>query len=140
VTSSRQRLLRWAGGIMVVLGAGHLSLVAFTAWTDLTGWVARGVWAAVPLALTDTGDRTVASLRNDVTFWAGPGSFAVPLVLLGGLTWHLAGRGVAVPAALGWGVAAWCAVGGVLLEPSPFFAGTVAGVLVVLAARKPTTD
>jgi len=78
----------------------------------------------------------VASLRNEVTFWAGPGSFAVPLILLGCLVWHLAGRGVRVPAWVGWALAAWCLVGGVLLVPSPYFAGTVAGALVVLGARR----
>ncbi|GAA2771172.1 DUF6463 family protein [Nonomuraea dietziae] len=132
---SRKRLLRWASGIMLVLGAGHLSLLALTAWESITGWVDRGVWAAVPLMLAD-GAETVESFRNSVTFWAGPGSFAVPLILLGCLTWHLAGRGVAVPAGIGWGLAAWCALGGVLLVPSPYFAGVIAGALVIVAARK----
>ncbi|WP_440101993.1 hypothetical protein [Streptosporangium sp. H16] len=134
---SGKRLLRWASGIMLVLGAGHLSLLALFAREDVTGWAGRGMWAAVPLVLTDGGaGKTAESLRNEVTFWAGPGSFAVPLVLLGCLTWHLAGRGVAVPAGIGWGLAAWCALGGVLLVPSPFFAGTIAGALVILAARR----
>ncbi|MFJ8076470.1 hypothetical protein ACIQ7Q_21610 [Streptomyces sp. NPDC096176] len=131
-----KQLLRWASGIMFVLGAGHLLLLALISWGDITGWVDRGVWAAVPLALTDSGaDPTAESLQNEVTFWAGPGSFAAPLILLGCLTWHLAGRGVAVPAGVGLGLAAWCLVGGVLLVPSPYFAGTVSGVLVILAAR-----
>ncbi|MFD7626969.1 hypothetical protein ACFV7Q_13210 [Streptomyces sp. NPDC059851] len=132
-----KRLVRWASGILIGLGVGHLSLLAFAAREDIAGWADRGVWAAVPLALTDgAADPTVESLQNGVTFWAGPGSFAVPLVLLGCLMWHLAGRGVAVPAGIGWGLAAWCTVGGVLLVPSPYFAGTVAGALVVLAARR----
>ncbi|MFE3453914.1 DUF6463 family protein [Nonomuraea sp. NPDC059194] len=135
--NSGKRLLRWASGIMIVLGSGHLFLLALTAWQDITGWVRRGMWAAVPLALGDGGAvQTVESLQNKVTFWGGPGSFAVPLILLGCLTWHLAGRGVAVPAGIGWGVAAWCALGGVLLVPSPFFAGVVAGALIIVAARK----
>ncbi|MFD1930130.1 MULTISPECIES: DUF6463 family protein [Nonomuraea] len=134
---SRKRLLRWASGIMLVLGAGHLSLLALVAREDVAGWVDRGMWAAVPLALADGGAvRTAGALQNEVTFWAGPGSFAVPLILLGCLTWHLAGRGVAVPAGIGWGLAAWCALGGVLLVPSPFFAGVVAGAFIVVAARK----
>ncbi|MBN6054775.1 hypothetical protein JYK22_22750, partial [Nonomuraea sp. RK-328] len=132
---SRKRLLRWASGIMLVLGVGHLSLLAMSSWKDVTGWVDRGIWAAVPLELS-AGARTAASLQNAVTFWGGPGSFAVPLILLGCLIWHLAGRGVAVPAWIGWALAAWCVLGGVLLVPSPYFAGTVAGLLVVLAARK----
>ncbi|WP_040772678.1 DUF6463 family protein [Nocardia pneumoniae] len=135
--NSGKRLLRWASGIMVVLGTGHLALLALAAWDEITGWMDQGLWAAVPLTLTD-GDavQTVESLESRVTFWAGPGSFAVPLILLGLLTWHLAGRGVALPAGIGWGIAAWCAVGGVLLVPSPFFVGIIPGVLIVLAARK----
>jgi len=134
---SSKRLLRWASGIMLVLGAGHLLLLTLFAWEDVTGWGDRGVWAAVPLALTGSGaERTVESLQNEVTFWAGPGSFAVPLILLGCLTWHLAGRSVVVPAGLGWGLAAWCFVGGVLLVPSPYFAGVVAGALIVLARHR----
>lgn len=121
--------LRWASGIMVALGAGHLALIGTLAWTDFAGWVDRGVWAAVPLL-----DET----RNGLAFWAGPGSFGVPLVLLGCLTWHLAGRGTPPPAWLGWAVAVWCAVGGLLLMPSPFVAGVVAGALIVAAAREVT--
>ncbi|MEQ4720664.1 DUF6463 family protein [Nonomuraea sp. B19D2] len=132
-----KRLLRWASGIMLVLGTGHLSLLALIAWEDITGWLDRGMWAAVPLVLTDGGAvQTVESLQNDVIFWGGPGSFAVPLILLGCLTWHLAGRGVAVPAGLGWGLATWCALGGVLLVPSPFFAGVIPGALIILAAQR----
>jgi hypothetical protein len=121
---------------MIVLGTGHLCLLALTAWSGVAGWVDRGMWAAVPLALAGESGRTVDALQNKVTFWAGPASFAVPLILLGCLIWHLAGRAVAVPAALGWAQAAWCLLGGVLLVPSPFFAGTVAGMLIVVAARK----
>lgn len=137
MTNSRKRMLRWASGIMLVLGAGHLSLLALVAGEGIAGWADRGMWAAVRLALAD-GDavQTAESFRNTVTFWAGPGSFAVPLVLLGCLTWHLAGRGVAVPAGIGWGVTTWCALGGVLLVPSPFFAGVISGALIILAARK----
>jgi hypothetical protein len=135
--NSRKRLLRWASGIMLVLGTGHLSLVALVAQEEVTGWADRGMWAAVPLALTDGGAaQAMESLQNKVTFWAGPGSFAVPLILLGCLTWHLAGRGVALPAGIGWGLATWCALGGVLLVPSPFFAGIISGALIIVAARK----
>ncbi|GAA2395653.1 DUF6463 family protein [Nonomuraea africana] len=135
--NSRKRLLRWASGIMLVLGIGHLSLLALVDWEAITGWVDRGMWAAVPLVLTDGGAvEPVESLQNKITFWAGPGGFSVPLVLLGGLTWHLAGRRVAVPAWIGWGLATWCVLGGVLLVPSPYFAGVVSGALIILAARK----
>lgn len=126
--------LRWAAGIMIVLGAGHLVLLVVLAGDQLAGWVDRGVWAAVPLF--DLGTQpTVKSLQNKDVFWSGPGGFAVPLIVLGCLVWHLAGRGVAVPAAFGWALAIWSAVSGVLLVPSPFFVATIAGVLIISAAR-----
>ncbi|MFD0887740.1 DUF6463 family protein [Streptosporangium algeriense] len=135
--NSRKRMLRWASGIMIVLGAGHLSVVVLTGWAQVADWARRGLWAAVPF-FGAGGDavQPLETLRDKAVFWAGPGSFAVPLILLGCLTWHLAGRGVAVPAGIGWGVAVWSVLGGVLLVPSPFFAGAVAGTLIVLAARK----
>ncbi|WP_410790076.1 DUF6463 family protein [Kribbella sp. C-35] len=131
------RMLRWAGGIMLALGTGHLLLSAVFAREQITGWVDRGVWAAVPLALTAIGtDQTAESLQNQATFWAAPGSFAVPLILLGGLTWHLAGRGVALPPWIGWALAVWCLLAGILLVPSPYFAGIISGALIITANRK----
>lgn len=131
-------LLRWAAGILVVLGVGHLLLTALATWSDVVGWADRGGWAAVPLTMAGwEAGPTAASLQNKLAFWAGPASFAVPLILLGALIWHLAGHGTRVPAAIGWALAAWCTVAGILLVPSPFFAGTVAGLLIVLAARGP---
>ena len=128
-------LLRWASGIMFVLGAGHLLFGAVIARDSFVGWADRGGWAAVPLTSVGGDQSTVESLRNGVAFWAGPGSFAVPLILLSCLIWHLAGRGVTVPAAIGWALAAWCLLGGILLVPSPYFAGVVAGALIIRAAR-----
>ncbi|MCP3804841.1 DUF6463 family protein [Allokutzneria sp. A3M-2-11 16] len=122
------RLLRWASGIMIFIGAGHLVLLVLLSGDDVARWGAEGLWAAVPLLGGD--------LRNAVTFWGGPGSFSVPQILLGCLIWHLAGRGVTVPAGIGWAYAAWCVLGGVLLVPSPFFVGVVPGALIVLAARR----
>ncbi|GAA0939969.1 DUF6463 family protein [Nonomuraea longicatena] len=129
------RLLRWAGAVLIALGAGHLSLLLLMSWDGVAGWARRGLWAAVPLTF-DTGGQPASAIRDTLVFWAGPGSFAVPLILLGALIWRLAGRGTPVPAWLGWALAAWCALGGVLLVPSPYFAGSAAGLLVVLAARR----
>ncbi len=128
--------LRWGSGIMIVLGVGHLTLLALMDGAAIAAWAERGLWAAVPLDLAGGAEPTAAQLQNSLTFWAGPGSFSVPLVLLGALVWHLAGRGVPVPAWVGWGTAAWCVVGGVLLVPSPYFLGAVAGLLIVLGARR----
>jgi hypothetical protein len=142
MTNSRTRLLRWASGIIVTLGAGHLALLTFATWAEMAGWAGQGLWAAVPLDFAGGGaGQAMESLRSKITFWAGPGGFAVPLIILGALIWHLAGREVRVPAGVGWALGAWCLVGGVLLVPSPFFAGVVSGVLIIVAARKgPAVD
>jgi hypothetical protein len=124
-------LLRWAGGISIALGVGHLAVVTLTAGQHFGEWVDRGVWAAVPFL-----DRGAASAEDAATFWAGPGGFAVPQILLGYLVWHLARRGTPVPAGIGWALAAWGLLNGVLLGPSPFFACLVPGALIVLAGRK----
>lgn len=120
---------------MIALGTGHLILVVLAGRENIGDWVDRGLWAAVPF-LGQGGPPTVESLGSAVTFWAGPGGFALPLILLGRLIWHLGERGVTVPAGIGWGLTAWCVLDGVLLGPSPFFAMIVPGVLLVLAARK----
>ena len=127
------RLVRIAGAVLVALGAGHLALAAVLTRATLLGWAADGVWAAVPLL----PGAAPAGARDALAFWGGAGGFAVPLVILGLLLRHLAGRGVRVPAFVGWTVAVWCLVGAVLLVPSPFAVGVVAGMLVVLAARRP---
>ncbi|GII62697.1 hypothetical protein Skr01_27820 [Sphaerisporangium krabiense] len=134
--NSAKRLLHWASGIMVVLGTGHLALASLLTRQQITGWAERGLWATVPLLPTKEGAvQAVESLQSKAAFWGGPGCFSVPLILLGCLIWHLAGRGTALPARIGWALAAWGAVGGVLLVPSPFFALTASGVLIILAAR-----
>lgn len=126
--------LKLAGGILIALGVGHLVLAVVLSAGSIAGWADRGLWAAVPL-LPGGDQATVASVRNTAVFWAGPGSFAVPLTLLGLLIRHLAGRGAAVPVWLGWALAAWCLIGGVLLVPSPYFAGVIAGALIISAHR-----
>lgn len=132
-------MLRLASGILMFLGAGHLVLTAYLTRATTASWAAQAFWAAVPLRL-EPAARTADALRNVAAFWAGPGSFSVPLFLLGAWIWHLAGRGVAPPSALGWGVTVWCVVGGILLVPSPFFVGALAGVLLVLAAHRAPHD
>ncbi|MER7078565.1 hypothetical protein SAMN02982929_01201 [Saccharopolyspora kobensis] len=132
--NTRKRLLRWASAIMLVLGAGHLSLIALISSAQFTDWLYQGLWATVPLADIGTAP-TVEALQDKVAFWGGPGSFAVPLILLACLIWHLAGRGASVPAGIGWALLVWCTLAGIVLVPSPYFAGTIAGALIVLATR-----
>jgi hypothetical protein len=126
------RALHWASGIMLALGIGHLGLGIIIDRALVAGWLRDGLWATVPLL----PDRTIDSLETTTAFWAGWGSFSVPLILLAGLIWHLAQQGIAVPSWVGWGIVVWTVIGGLMLVPSPFFLGAIPGALVVVAARR----
>lgn len=127
----RRRLVRTASAIWMTLGVGHLTLAVLIDRTRVADWLDEGLWAAVPLGAAET----VEAQANATAFWGGVGSFAVPLAVLSGLLWRLAGREVPVPAWVGWTMAGWCALGGVLLVPSPYFVGMIPGLLIVLASR-----
>ncbi|GAA3029290.1 hypothetical protein LV79_003471 [Actinokineospora globicatena] len=129
--TSPARGLLVASGILVVLGIGHAALVPVVAWPSVSGWVRDGLWSVVPFL-----DGAEPSAET-ATFWSGPGGFSAPLVLLGGLIWHLGRLGVRVPAVIGWVLIGWGLVAGVLLGPSPFFLIAVAGLLVVTTGRRP---
>jgi hypothetical protein len=132
-TSRARTTVRVAAGILVTLGVGHLALTGAVAGARMAGWVESGLWGAVPLRLgADPGE---TALRDSAAFWSGLGSFAVPLVTLGLLLWWLSGRGIVPPAFVGWTLAAWFVVGGVVLVPSPMVVGALAGLLLVVAAR-----
>ncbi len=126
------RLLRWAAAILMTLSIGHLLVSLLIDGSRAAEWVREGLWATVPLM----PEQTVDSQATVAAFWGGFGSFGVPLALLAGLVWHLAGRGVPVPAWVGWAIAGWCVLGGVMLVPSPYFVGVVPGALIVVAAGR----
>lgn len=70
-------------------------------------------------------------------FWFSPGSFGVPLALLGSLVTWSAWRGHPVPGAIGWGLVAWAVLLGLLTGVD---AGGVAllliGVLIGVGGRR----
>ena len=117
------------------LGVGHVVTVAIVTREAIASWFAQGLWSSVPIGVTGAPAEALSG-SGAVAFWAGPASFAVPLFLLGLLFWRLAGQGVRVPAVIGWVLAIWCLVCAVILSPSPFYLGIVAGVLVIVAASR----
>ncbi|PSL01022.1 hypothetical protein CLV63_101501 [Murinocardiopsis flavida] len=64
-------------------------------------------------------------------FWALPGGFVVPLVLLGLLVARMGWRGERAPAYVGWAVGGWAAACALLIGPSGFLLGFVPAVLLV---------
>ncbi|MCO1654087.1 DUF6463 family protein [Pseudonocardia humida] len=120
------------GGLCAVCG-GVLHTVA-------SALMRRDVWAQVfdeGFFNTVTLDPSPERLAVAEAFWLTPGSFGVPLLLLGSLVTRLARRGERVPGWLGWGVAAWAVLLGML---GGFDLGTsillLIGGLLVAGARK----
>ncbi|MCX5130260.1 DUF6463 family protein [Streptomyces sp. NBC_00347] len=123
-TSPRARTLTlWAGRTTVSIGVLHTALFAVKAQPEWAGWLSGDLHGADPAT-------HVESLR---LFWALPGGFAVPLILLGLLLSHMARTNQEVPRYTGWVLAAWVALAAWILEPSGFPLGLIPAALLILA-------
>jgi Family of unknown function (DUF6463) len=128
----RIQKLTMSGGLLAVFG-GILHLVAATL-------MRRDAWDQIldeGFVNTVTLDPSADELAVAEAYWFAPGSFGVPLLLLGGLVAWLAWRGQRVPGWLGCGVVAWAVLLGLL---GGFDGGTILilliGVLVVAGDRQ----
>jgi hypothetical protein len=131
-TKPRIRRLTLSGGVLAVF-AGILHLIA-------ASLMRRDAWNQIfddGFVNTVTLDPSADELAVAEAYWFSPGSFGVPLLLLGGLVAWLAWRGQRVPGLLGWGVVAWAVLLGLL---GGFDAGTMIilliGVLLVAGDRQ----
>ena len=120
----------WGG--LCAVGGGLLH-------TAVSALMRRDVWAQIvdegfvnTVSLDPSPDRLAVA----EAFWFSPGSFGVPLVLLGALVTRSARRGEPVPGWLGGAVAAWAVLLGLL---GGFDLGTftllLIGALLVAGAR-----
>lgn len=126
---NRSRLTRAAGWISVAFGVIHVVVSPLDnkdVWSDIFD---QGPWQTISL------DVTADNLAYSEAFWVAPGSFGVPVLLLGAFMLWTAKRGERVPAPFGWAMTAWGAVLCALLPASPAWALLLVGVLLVLAAR-----
>lgn len=128
-----------AAAILMVLGAGHLALLVLFDGPAMQRWFDHGLWAAVPLELGPEPELSVEALTNTTVFWSGVGGFAFPTFVLGAVLWSLARRGITPGAWVGYLLTAWWAIFAVLLVPSPAILGVVAGLLLIVAARRATS-
>jgi hypothetical protein len=124
-----RNLSAWGGLLAVCGGVFHTVVAALMRQEVWAQIVDEGFLSTVPLY--PSADR----LPMAEAFWFSPGSFGVPLLLLGSLVTWLTRRGERVPGWLGWGVAVWAVLLGLL---SGFDAGTMIllliGVLLVVGA------
>ena len=130
------RRLTLCGGLLAMTGGVvHVGVAAL---------MRRDVWSQVMdegFVNTVTLDPSAERVPVAEAFWFSPGSFGVPLLLLGALVTWQARHDLRVPGALGWGVVAWAVLLGVL---SGFDAGTMTilliGGLLVAGDRHSPTD
>jgi hypothetical protein len=98
----------WGGVLAVCGGLFHTvatPLMRYEVWAQI---VDEGFFNTV--TLNPSPDRLAVA----EAFWFSPGSFGVPVLLLGSLVTWLTRRGVRVPGWLGCGVAAWAVLLGLL--------------------------
>lgn len=118
----------WAGRSTVVIGVVHIAFLAVKTWSRWGDWLGGELHGTA--AIEDPAN--AASLSG---FWALPGSFAVPLILLGLLVTRMARTGQEIPRHLGWSLGAWVLLCAWILEPSGFLLGLVPVTLLLLARR-----
>ena len=132
MSTDRSRYARWAGWIMVVQGGAHIALLGSAARVHMSDWLHGVVWANPGPKPHDPGEVT----QGAAYFWAGPGSFGVPVLLTGALIVWLSRRHLPVPAFVGWGYAAWGLVCAAIAGPgTPFLTAVVPAGLIVAAGR-----
>ncbi len=124
----RDRRVTWAGRILVVFGTGHLvGALALTVHDHGRRWFSAQLWR-LDEGILDMSPAMAA-------FWLTTGSFAAPLILCGAMVLWLDRQGVAPPRFVAWMLVAWSAVVAVIVEPAPWVLLTLAGGLLLAAAR-----
>ena len=104
-------MIRWAGRLIVLVGAGHL-LVALVLYArpHVGAWFRGELWGEDLAAMSPAG----------AALWLTVDSFAVPLILVGLTVLWLDRQGIAPPAFLAWTVGIWAVVEAVeSFGPSP---------------------
>jgi hypothetical protein len=128
IDAAQDRKVRWAGRILVVVGTGHLlGAFALTVRDHAHRWFSAELWR-LDEGILDMSPAMAA-------FWLTTGSFGVPLILLGALVLWLDRQGIAPPRFVAWMLVAWSAMAAVIVEPAPWAVITVAGGLLLAAAR-----
>lgn len=113
-TAAARKLNIWAARLLILIAVAHLAL--FTGLALALGFVPG--WFVGEL-------RSLEILRAEISqsqaaFWAGLGSFAVPLLVLGALVRVLVRSSVSVPGFVGYGLGVWVVICTLILEPSGF--------------------
>ncbi|MFG3437262.1 DUF6463 family protein [Nonomuraea sp. NPDC047897] len=124
----RATLTTWGGWSCVAIGLGHSAITATMTWQYWAGWLAGTLHG---------GLGSPGMLESKLAFWAMPGSFTIPLILLGLLSVGRAREGRPLPSYVGWGLLAWAGFGAYVIFPAfGFFLALVPATLFLLDGRR----
>ncbi len=115
------RLRRIAGWALIVICSVHIALFAVLSRDVAAGWL---------LGDFRTGSGTLAS---EALFWALPGGFPLPMLVLASLILWLTRRGVAVPGFVGYGLTLWTVINIVIVPASGFGTALIPCALLIWA-------
>jgi Family of unknown function (DUF6463) len=120
-------MIKWAGRLIVLVGAGHLLVaLALYARPHVGAWFRGALW----------GEDLAAMSAAGAALWLTIDSFAVPLILVGLTVLWLDRRGITPPSFIAWTVGIWAVLEAVIFGPSPSWLLPVAAALLLVGARR----
>jgi Family of unknown function (DUF6463) len=131
ISNVNTRNITASGGYLAIAGAGIHLVVATMKRGD--------VWRQIRdegFVNTVTLDPSADQLAAAEAFWFSPGSFAVPLGLIGLLVVHLTRKGQRLPLWLGWIIVVWALILGLLVPNSGAWLILAVGALIVVGESR----
>lgn len=122
------RLYKIAGWGLFGICLLHLAFWSVATWRSWPGWISGKLW--------DVTNQSYEATKMHFHFWALPGSFMVPLLLLSLLMVRAAKHKDKLPTYIGWGLLAWVIACWLMLLPSGFVLGVIPAILLIAANRK----
>ncbi|MFC4336865.1 DUF6463 family protein [Salininema proteolyticum] len=127
-------MIAWSGRILVFLGLLHLVAIGVLSTEHYGEWFSGALWMLPK-------EDFISPAGAAGAFWILPGSFAVPLFLLGLMLMAAPKQGMRVPASIGWFLGVWAVLGAAILFPTPMILVLAPAVMIVVASnRKAQTE
>ncbi|MFE3059177.1 DUF6463 family protein [Nocardia sp. NPDC059239] len=120
-------MIKWAGGVLAFIGAGHLTVGLLLSSAQFGNWLSLQLWG-----------HWWEDTESANAFWANPAGFGLPLTLVGLLVMWMTRHGIVPPASLAWTVLAWGVVCAIIAEPTPAPLVVITAALLLRATRNTT--